>query len=146
MDDKDRGVLVRDDRGGVPVVTRRSEGPPRRPRREQLFEWVYDAENLTLTYRGEGGDEYKVDLETCTTSAQLLDRIFQVSNKGIHPAAAGEFLEWLDFILNPQGTLCSEGKEQGPVVVRDRIRGFARPGLWKPLGGEEDLKATLGGG
>ncbi len=142
MDDKDRGVLVRDDRGRVPMVTRLSEGRPRRPRRE----WAYDAENLTLTYRGESGHEYEVDLETCTTSAQLLDRIFQVSNKGFHPAAAGEFLEWLDFILNPQGTLCSGGKEQGQVVVRDRIRGFARPGLWKPLGGEEDPKPTLGGG
>jgi hypothetical protein len=40
--------------------------------------WTYHPETLVVSY---GLDEYEVDLEQCTTSAQMLDWIFQFASK-----------------------------------------------------------------
>ena len=72
--------------------------------------WRFDANALTLTYRD---DSYQVDLETCRTSAELADWIFQVAAKAwISAKDVRYLLDDLDALLSPQRTLCSGGKEK----------------------------------
>jgi hypothetical protein len=65
----------------------------------------------------EGQYPYEIDLEQCTTSARLLDFIFQVSRKPwCDRALAGEVLSALEracrirFRNNAQGTYCPRGR------------------------------------
>src|SRR5262249_11814634 len=85
--------------------------------------WTYDPERLVVTYRVTTSYVYEVDLEQCTTSAEMLDWIFQVAKK---TWARGEVVRDLVKILNkllrPQGTLCSFGVESGPLPAGDATR------------------------
>jgi hypothetical protein len=70
---------------------------------------------------------YEVDLEEMTTSAQMLDWIFQIRRKTWCTSEdAGDLLQLLDRLLHPQSSLCSGGTERGPIVVRDQIYKFLR--------------------
>lgn len=84
------------------------------------YRWVYHAENLTLELVHDGRWCYEVDLERCTTSAEMLDWIFQVQGKG-WPGASESLLMALFDLLHPQGNLCSWGVERGPISVRKVI-------------------------
>jgi hypothetical protein len=89
--------------------------------------WKFDPQRLTLVY-----DDYEIDLETCTTSAAVLDWIMQVAGKTFatdHVLAA--LVRDLFWILAPQATLCSTGIEKGPIDVRAAVtkRRRTRPHL-----------------
>ena len=72
--------------------------------------WRYDATLLTLTHEGAA---YEIDLETCTSSARVLDWIFQVTAKRWCTAHDAHLLLLaLDALLSPQATLCSWGQSK----------------------------------
>jgi hypothetical protein len=50
---------------------------------------------------------YRIDLERCTTSAALLDWIFQINGKGWGPKAMADLIDAFDDIFYPQENLCS---------------------------------------
>jgi hypothetical protein len=80
--------------------------------------WRLDAERLALDCYLDGSWTYEVDLERCTTSAEVLDWIAQVSGKGWFDAAdpdaqvVGHLVMALDALLCPQATLCSFGMDR----------------------------------
>lgn len=85
--------------------------------------WKFDKKNLTLTHSG-AGRGYEIDLERCTTSAEVLDWIFQIESKTWASAEdLGELVRAIGTLLSPQATLCSEGQEKGPIEVRKVIEG-----------------------
>ncbi len=78
--------------------------------------WAFDAAGRTLTHKATG---YYVDLDTCRTSAEMLDWIFQVAGKaGISTEDLGYLVRDLDALLTPQRTLCSWGTTKGPIDVK----------------------------
>ena len=83
--------------------------PPRRPvwGRWRLREgWVLEYD------RG----QYAFGLGRLTTSAELCDLIFQLRGKTwMNPIDLFDLLDALDWLLGPQGTLCSSGQERGPI-------------------------------
>jgi hypothetical protein len=93
---------------------------------EHLFKiggWTYHPERLLVTYRAKGAYEYDVDLESCTTSAEMLDWIVQFSKKTWATSeAVGDLVKILNKLLRPQGTLCSFGVESGPLPMGDAMR------------------------
>jgi hypothetical protein len=72
--------------------------------------WQYDAKVRVLTYISE---DYEIDLEQCTTSAETLDRIFQIAGKvwGT-PQVLGDLVQAIQDLLRPQATLCSFGVDR----------------------------------
>ena len=90
--------------------------------------WEFDAKRLCLVFQGIGG--YEVDLEKMSTSAQMLDWIFQVSNKTwAERKDVGDLIQALEDLLQPQGTLCgggtggSLGKEFNPTnFLKERLK------------------------
>jgi hypothetical protein len=84
-------------------------------------------EGLALSYPAYPGDAcYPIDVERFTTSAEMLDMIMQVAKK---PWADDECLAGLvralNDILQPQGTLCSFGRDRKltPAKIRRLVRG-----------------------
>ncbi len=94
------------------------------------FRWVFEPRNLVL-YLGDpatGAWCYYVDLERCTTSAEVCDWIFQIAKKlWASDDVLAELIHALDDVLVPQGTLCSCGTERGPLDVRRFLRDRGRP-------------------
>ena len=83
--------------------------------------WTFKEELLVL----EHDNGYQVDLEELTTSAELADWIFQIAEKAwCSDTDLGIFVRMLNEILCPQGTLCSQGKEQGPIDVATVVKGL----------------------
>lgn len=84
--------------------------------------WQLDATLLTLTHIEEG---YEIDLEKLTTPARVCDVIFQVAAKlWCTKDDAGDLLEALHMLLDPQKNLCSCGRSttcNAAAVVRARI-------------------------
>ncbi len=78
--------------------------------------WRFDVDGFCLV----GPHGYEVDLDRCTTSAEVLDWICQVAKKSWgSPEVVGELVQALDDILHPQETLCTDGRERGPVNPRN---------------------------
>lgn len=73
--------------------------------------WVYDPELMTLTYEPYG---YEIDLEKVTSSAEMLDWIFQVNGKEWGRANMRDLIDAFDRLLSPQANYCSWGEEQNP--------------------------------
>ena len=72
--------------------------------------WRFDARLLTITHEDTG---YEIDLEELTTSARLLDCIFQTRNKTWCSCEdAGALLAALQELLDPQANLCSWGVDK----------------------------------
>lgn len=93
------------------VLTPASEIPPYRP---DWGPWFLRADNLTLEVWPDGYHYcvYYVDLEECLTSAEVLDRIAQVSGKGwAEPRVMAGLVTALDDVLNLQGNLCPRGSD-----------------------------------
>jgi hypothetical protein len=106
------------------VLTRASDTPPmaRGERRPGWGPWDIDRETFVLRLTL-GAYEYEVDLERCTTSAQVLDWICQVARKqwgGDHAAVVSGLVTALDDVLNPQAHLCSSG--QSKRLTRAAVR------------------------
>lgn len=90
--------------------------------------WKFDPGLLVITHAAQPG--YQVDVESMSTSAEVLDWIFQLHGKPwVQPADMASFLRLLRVVLDPQATLCSWGTEMGPIdvkrVVRDTLSGPA---------------------
>lgn len=80
--------------------------------------WRLNADNLTLVCGT--WQRYYVDLERCTSSAEVLDWIIQISNKlWATPKLMVGLLHALDDVLNLQGTLCPGGRSRR--LSRSRI-------------------------
>ena len=59
---------------------------------------------------------YEVDLERCTTSAEMLDWICQVAEKTwATPDTVGNLAMALNELLRPQATVCALGVEGDPI-------------------------------
>ena len=70
--------------------------------------WQYDAKVTVLTYLPE---DYEIDLEECTTSAETMDRIFQLCKKTwLSAKDSGDMLQALNDLLDPRANLCSFGQ------------------------------------
>jgi hypothetical protein len=77
--------------------------------------WEFNKKNLTLRHSG-AGKGYEIDLEECTTSAGVLDWIFQIESKTwASEEDLGYLVRALNVLLAPQDTLCSGGHEKGPI-------------------------------
>ena len=74
--------------------------------------WVYDAKHLTLTYRP---TRYEIDLERLDTCAAMLDTIFQIGMKGWGAKNVSDLIHALDYLMQPQATLCSFKCDLGPI-------------------------------
>lgn len=73
--------------------------------------WRYEESTNEIVFKDEM--IYAVDLDTCKTSAGVLDWIFQVHKKRfITDADMRDLLRALRAIVHPQQTLCSVGVEQ----------------------------------
>jgi len=89
------------------------------PDLEDWGTWRVDPTNYTLvagTWR-----TYYVDLERCLTSAEVLDWIMQVDGKrfATRDVLAG-LVRALDWLLEPQATLCSFGGDKS--LSREQLR------------------------
>lgn len=94
--------------------------PLRLSERDQqaLSIWRFNAETRALAYFNEQGWIYEVDLDRCTTSAQVLDWIAQVSQKRwATDQVLAALSRALDAVLDLQSTLCGCGQERGPIDV-----------------------------
>ena len=68
--------------------------------------WVYNSALCTLAF----DDYYKIDLEKIDSSAEILDRIFQIHNKlWATPQIIHDLLSAFDDLLNPQKVYCPSG-------------------------------------
>jgi hypothetical protein len=103
----------------IPTISELAE----RPRRRLSWgSWKFAPSTLVLRHRR----GYGIDLGTCTTSAETLDWIFQVSKKTwMRPKDRSDLLEAFEYLLNPQGTLCSCGRN----LTCDRKEHFRK--LWR---------------
>ena len=78
--------------------------------------WRLNARNLTLIHVPE---DYEIDLESCVSSARVLDWIFQVSTKTwCTKDDAADLLTALHDVLDPQANLCSFGVDKRFAVTR----------------------------
>src|SRR5262249_51977365 len=78
------------------------------------------------------GVTYWVDLEQCTPSAEVLDRICQVAAKlWADDATLAGLVRALADVLHPQGTLCSSGQSRrlGRRQIRQQVRTIASDAL-----------------
>ena len=73
--------------------------------------WRLQTSNWVLIYEETRNQRrvpiYEIDLERCTTSAALLDWIFQINGKGWGPKAMADLIDAFDDIFYPQKNLCS---------------------------------------
>lgn len=90
--------------------------------------WRYKKETLVLEYVPRDRHWwYEVDLERCKTSAQVLDWIFQVSNKHRSRVSAediGYLIDALQDLLHPQANLCSFGQDMKFDTTRYLLEGL----------------------
>ncbi len=92
--------------------------------RPSIRQWQYDPDALTLTHRK---SKYEIDLEDINSAAEMLDMIVQISQKLWAGADTVAELVWaFDIILHPQETLCSGGRERGPIDVRRVVQSSRR--------------------
>jgi len=91
--------------------------------------WRLETTNYTLdAFDTNGHWLYGVDLERCTTSAEVLDWIMQVAGKQwATPELMSGLLCALRDVLNPQATLCSCGRSKRLTKseLRSRVDAFA---------------------
>lgn len=73
--------------------------------------WMLDTERYVL-FAATVSEEYEVDLDDCTSSAEVLDWICQVSSKEwADDAVVAGLVRALADVLEPQANLCSNGDE-----------------------------------
>jgi len=98
--------------------------------------WCYKPEALVLVCDAAEAKGYEVDLERCTTSAEMLDWICQVAEKAwATPDTVGNLAMALNELLRPLATVCAMGVEGEPIedprqaiekaLSRDALEGAA---------------------
>ncbi len=76
--------------------------------RRQWGRWHLSVETLELAYVQDQRTFYRIDLERCSTSAEVLDWIFQLRGKSwTRVIDMGHLIDALHDILDPQANLCS---------------------------------------
>ena len=90
-------------------------------RNTKSHKWVVDWADRELCFCGPDGYKmYRVDLERCQTSAQVLDWIMQVAGKAwANDHVIADMVRAIDKYANPQRNMCSHGEEKGPYVWRE---------------------------
>jgi hypothetical protein len=82
--------------------------------------WALDADLLVLRIAGDGYS-YRVDLRECLTSAQVLDRVLQISRKRwATDAVLGGLVRALNWALDPQTHLCPFGHSK--TITAPKVR------------------------
>jgi len=106
--------------------------------------WEFEEDRLVLVYYLNGNYRYEVDLETCTTSAAVLDWVCQLAGKSegfLSNEHLGQFVRMVDTYIRPQETLCSFGiqtKKGRPIkdvasVIRRNAKRHEREQEWGRL-------------
>ncbi len=89
--------------------------------RKRSKNWKLNERENTLTCK-----HYEIYLDRCTTSAGVLDWIFQVKTKTwATPEVLHDLILALDDYLHVQGNYCSFWEDQG-VKTKDEVRGMVR--------------------
>lgn len=82
--------------------------------------WQLDAERYVLVH-AEQDHSYEIDLEDCTSSAEVLDWVCQIAGKGWgDDRTVSGLVRALDEVLFPQAHLCPSGKSR--QLSRKRVR------------------------
>jgi hypothetical protein len=94
--------------------------------------WHYKSDTIELVYTDPQShrDEYSIDIERQTSSAQLLDTIYQIADKTwAGPSTVGYLVLAFKELLHPQSTLCSGGMDKRLDDVRGHLEkyGFEVP-------------------
>src|SRR6266487_1772983 len=92
--------------------------------------WRLKTSTRELSVRVGKQHSYEVDLDDCTTSAQVLDWMMQVAGKSwADDATIAGLVRALDDVLRPQANLCSGGrsKELTGAAIRRLVREARRP-------------------
>ncbi len=72
--------------------------------------WIFSLQDLTLTHED---TDYEIDLEELNTAADILDTLLQVGEKTwCSFEAAGQLMQAIAYLLDPQANVCSFGEEQ----------------------------------
>jgi hypothetical protein len=95
----------------------------RRPvRRSEFGGWRLDRRAHCLVLQAPDA-WYEIPLAECRTSAQVLDWILQIAGKTwATPTIVAGLVRALDYYLDPQATLCSFGRERGPIDAVAAVR------------------------
>ncbi|HEY3451909.1 MAG TPA: hypothetical protein VGK67_36460 [Myxococcales bacterium] len=90
--------------------------------------WSFKPETLVLACEAAEAKGYEVDLERCTTSAEMLDWLCQVAEKDwATPDTVGNLVLAFNDLLRPNATVCSMGVEGEPIEdVRKAIKAASR--------------------
>ncbi|QCQ93047.1 hypothetical protein [Rhodococcus sp. SGAir0479] len=100
---------------------------PQRPR--QWGPWRLEAATYQLVNVDSDAGEYRVDLLSCTDSAEVLDWIAQIAGKGwgSKPETIAGLVLAIDDLIHMQATICGSGvgKEIAKDEVVKRVDGFA---------------------
>ena len=92
---------------------------------QQWGKWCFDKKRLALVY---GNERYEIDLERIDGSAEMLDWIFQLSNKpGCSRKDIGDLVEAFDDLFYPQANLCSGGSDKKIDATKYFKAFFAQP-------------------
>lgn len=84
--------------------------------------WRLNRRSLELTIDRDGF-QYEIDLERITTSAQMLDWIYQLRGKmWMRSVDIADLVAAFDDIFNPQANLCSQGRPKTIADVRQFLR------------------------
>jgi hypothetical protein len=96
------------------VTVRADDDSPLFRRGRYWGPWHLDREQRTL-WTGAGGYRYDIDLDSCISSAEVLDWICQINGKlwggtqAGHGAIVAGLVDALTEVLHPQANLCSDG-------------------------------------
>lgn len=87
--------------------------------------WRYEPSNHTLLLLRSNGDfEYEIDLDECSTSAEVLDWIAQVAGKiWATDAVVADLVRALDDVLALQENLCGSGQSRKLKIKEWLARG-----------------------
>jgi hypothetical protein len=89
--------------------------------------WRFSPEQLRLIMLQDGVTKYSVDLTKITSSAHMLDLVFDVSAKAwANHQIVGELIEQLRELFDPRATLCREGRDHKMDPVQHLRRCRAR--------------------
>jgi hypothetical protein len=81
--------------------------------------WRFEPTTLVLALYIDERYLYEIDLEQCTTSAEMLDWIFQIAGKPwASDRVIAALVRLLDVLLDPHGRICSGSDEHGPIDVK----------------------------
>ncbi len=82
----------------------------------RVLNWTFDRQRLVITHAFM--ESYEVDVEQMSTSAEMLDWIFQLQGKTwVTEKDMGALIFMLRHIVHPQEHLCSGGVEKGPAAI-----------------------------